>query len=377
MDDSEKLSALIGDIYDATLDPSLWMDVLCKASRFVGGPAASLFSKDATSKTGSLVYGYGIEPRYRQLYFEHYVKLDPLTTAQVFSEIEEPIAMADVIPYDEFLQTRFYREWARPQGLVDFVSSVLDKSVTSAAMFGVFRHERDGVVDDATRQRMRLIVPHIRRAVLVARLIDLKQTEAATFADTLDGLSAGLFLVDATGRIVHANAAAHGILAADDFLRTISGRLVARDAQIDQSLREIFTAAGCGDIEIGIKGIALPLAAHDGERYVAHVLPLTSGARRGAGMAYTAAAALFVRKATMETPTPPEVIAKTFKLTPTELRVLLAIVEVGGVPDVAAALGVAETTIKTHLGHLFEKTGVNRQVDLVKLVAGFSSPMAG
>jgi len=116
MDDSEKLSALIGDIYDATLDPSLWMDVLCKASRFVGGPAASLFSKDATSKTGSLVYGYGIEPRYRQLYFEHYVKLDPLTTAQVFSEIEEPIAMADVIPYDEFLQTRFYREWARPQG---------------------------------------------------------------------------------------------------------------------------------------------------------------------------------------------------------------------------------------------------------------------
>jgi DNA-binding CsgD family transcriptional regulator len=377
MDDSEKLSALIGDIYDATLDPSLWMDVLCKASRFVGGPAASLFSKDATSKTGSLVYGYGIEPRYRQLYFEHYVKLDPLTTAQVFSEIEEPIAMADVIPYDEFLQTRFYREWARPQGLVDFVSSVLDKSVTSAAMFGVFRHERDGVVDDATRQRMRLIVPHIRRAVLVARLIDLKQTEAATFADTLDGLSAGLFLVDATGRIMHANAAAHGILAADDFLRTISGRLVARDAQIDQSLREIFTAAGCGDIEIGIKGIALPLAAHDGERYVAHVLPLTSGARRGAGMAYTAAAALFVRKATMETPTPPEVIAKTFKLTPTELRVLLAIVEVGGVPQVAAALGVAETTVKTHLGRLFEKTSVNRQVDLVKLVAGFSSPMAG
>jgi len=228
-----------------------------------------------------------------------------------------------------------------------------------------------------TRQRMRLIVPHIRRAVLVARLIDLKQTEAATFADTLDGLSAGLFLVDATGRIMHANAAAHGILAADDFLRTISGRLVARDAQIDQSLREIFTAAGCGDIEIGIKGIALPLAAHDGERYVAHVLPLTSGARRGAGMAYTAAAALFVRKATMETPTPPEVIAKTFKLTPTELRVLLAIVEVGGVPKSPRRSALPKPPSKTHLGRLFEKTSVNRQVDLVKLVAGFSSPMAG
>jgi len=69
----------------------------------------------------------------------------------------------------------------------------------------------------------------------------------------------------------------------------------------------------------------------------------------------------------------------TFRLSfggfsPTELRVLLAIVEVGGVPEVADALGVAGTTVKTHLGRLFEKTGAGRQAELVKLVAGFSMP---
>jgi DNA-binding CsgD family transcriptional regulator len=58
-----------------------------------------------------------------------------------------------------------------------------------------------------------------------------------------------------------------------------------------------------------------------------------------------------------------------------ELRVLLAVVEVGGVPEVAEVLGIAETTVKTHLGHLYEKTGVRRQADLVKLVAGFSNPL--
>jgi DNA-binding CsgD family transcriptional regulator len=66
-----------------------------------------------------------------------------------------------------------------------------------------------------------------------------------------------------------------------------------------------------------------------------------------------------------------------YNLTPTELRVLLAIVDIGGVPEVAAALGVAVTTIKTHVSRLFEKTGVARQADLVKLVAGFSTPLAG
>lgn len=72
-------------------------------------------------------------------------------------------------------------------------------------------------------------------------------------------------------------------------------------------------------------------------------------------------------------PATPEAIAKAYKLTASELRVLLAIVDVGGVPEVAAALGVAESTIKTHVARLFEKTGTCRQADLVKLVAGFSS----
>src|SRR5262249_11735801 len=80
----------------------------------------------------------------------------------------------------------------------------------------------------------------------------------------------------------------------------------------------------------------------------------------GAGVAGEAATAVFVRRAAMDGPSSPDVIAESYKLTPTELRVLTALVEIGGVPEVAAALGVAETTVKTHLGRLFAKTGPRR-----------------
>jgi DNA-binding CsgD family transcriptional regulator len=119
----------------------------------------------------------------------------------------------------------------------------------------------------------------------------------------------------------------------------------------------------------------VPLSARNGEHHVAHVLPLTSGARRRAGTAYAAVAAVFVHKVALTTPSPPEVIAKTYALTASELRVLLAIVNVGGVPATAEALGIAETTVKFHLRRLFEKTGAKRQADLVKLVAGFSNTL--
>ena len=46
-------------------------------------------------------------------------------------------------------------------------------------------------------------------------------------------------------------------------------------------------------------------------------------------------------------------------------------------PEVAETLGIGESTVKTHLGRVYEKTGARRQADLVKLFAGYASPLLG
>jgi DNA-binding CsgD family transcriptional regulator len=375
MSQYQKASRLIGDIYDASLDPAMWPTVLEEITEFVGGQAAGLAMTDSASTFVEAYYQFGIDPAYMQRYLSTYARFDPLATVPLF-DIGQIVSIPELVPFEEYLQSRFYREWAQPQGWLDVASAVLIKSNTGSSFLSVIRNDSGGMVDDEMRRRMSLVVPHVRRAALISQTIDLKQAEAATFSETLDGLGASMLLVDGKGHIVHANAAGQAAIAKGDIIRSVKGQLVVGDAQINKTLRESFAVADQGDAAIGIKGIALPLTARDGEHYVAHLLPLTSGARLRAGVAYTAVAALFIRKATLETPSAPEVIGRTFKLTPTELRVLLAVVEVGGVPEVAAALGVAETTIKTHVSRLFEKTGAGRQADLIKLVAGYSTPLS-
>lgn len=377
MDDSAQLSALIADIYDAVFDPALRTGALDKIADFAGGHSAGLLSKHALARGESLYCCIGHDPESLRAYSESYPELnsvaDPLSIG-----VEQIVSTADLAPYEEFRRGRFYREWAEPHGWVDLASAVIEKSATSYTFLSVARRKASGPVDAEMRRRMALLIPHVRRALLIGKTIHYKDAEATCFTDVLDGLSAGMILIDANGRIVHANAAGNTMLAAADFLRkTACGRLVAGDPQVNEALREILLAAGAGDAALGVKGIALPLASRNGARYVAHVLPMTSGARRNAGLAYNAVAALFIRKAVLETFSPSGVIGEMYNLTPTELRVLLAIVDVGGVPEVAASLGVAATTVKTHLSRLFEKTGVGRQADLVKLVAGFSTPLAG
>ena len=377
MTQAERLSQLIGNIYDAAMEPAHWPRVLVKIYGFIGGCGAGLHIRDAARRTGQIYYQVGTDPRYGQLYFDKYIKFDPGGALLHVLDVGEVTSHSLLIPQAEFRESRFYKEWVQPQGWVDNIAVILDKSATSHIGHVVFRHERDGLADEAARQRMRLIVPHLRRAVLIGNVIDLKTAEAATFADTLDGISDAMFLVDALGRVVHANVSGHAMLAEGSVLSAAGRKLAAHDANAEQALHDVFVAAGSGDVAVGVKGIAMPLTARTGERYVAHVLPLTSGARRRAGASYAAVAALFVHKAALHTPSSPEVIAKTFKLTLSELRVLLGIVEIGGVPETAEALGIAETTVKTHLRRLYAKTGTGSQAELVKLVAGFSSPLAG
>lgn len=199
--------------------------------------------------------------------------------------------------------------------------------------------------------------------------------DAATFAATLDGLDVGLYLVAADARLVHANTSGQALLDACNVLLEIRGHLMACDPMVSQTLRRVFATGRHSDPALGAGGIAIPMIGLDGQRYVAHALPLVSGARLGAGAAYSAVTALFVRKATLTIPPHSEALRLAFRLTPTELRVLLAIVELGNIPEVAVALGVAASTVRTHVRRLFEKTGASRQADFVKLVAGYATPL--
>jgi DNA-binding CsgD family transcriptional regulator/PAS domain-containing protein len=378
MEEAEPVSQLVGQIYDAALDRSLWASVLERTCRYVEGVSAMLGAEDSVQRSARFFFEWGNDPHYLRLYEETYCRLNPMTVPTVLhAEVGSVLASTDLVPYEEIVASRFYREWLQPQGIVDAISVTLEKSVTSYAAIAVNRHERQGRVDADMRRRMAILAPHLRRAVAIGTVIELHTVEAAAFADALDGLAAGMFLVDGDARIIHANASGSAMLAAGDILADRDARLSTFDPRADQTLREVFTAARAGDDAVGAKGIAVPLGLRDGERWLAHVLPLTSGARRQAGISHSAVAAVFVRKAALDLRSPLETLADLYRLTAAELRVLMAIVEIGGVPEVASVLGIAETTVKTHLQRVFEKTSAKRQADLVKLVAGFMGPLGG
>jgi hypothetical protein len=248
MAELEQASMLIGDIYDAALDPALWSPALQHIADFVGGTAAALYAKDTVRETVRFVHIYGVKTEFVQSYLDKYASLDPFAISRFFP-VEQVFSTTDIMPREEFRETIFFKEWVRPQGWIDFVSALLAKSQVTYVECVVFRHGSDGTTDDKARRKMKLIVPHLRRAVLIGEVIDLRKVEAAELADTLDGIAAALFLVDADGRVVHANVSGHRMLTEGYVLRSVSGKLAACDQNSNQTLREVLAVAG-GDVSL-------------------------------------------------------------------------------------------------------------------------------
>lgn len=371
MDDPEQLSRLIGAIYDAALHPEAWVGVLESACAYFDGPAAMIFWQDSTLAVGERYYSWGDDPAHTQSYFDEYIKLSPTIDAQQRLPVGEVASVSGLLG-GPLRQGRFYEEWMRPQGYVDNVFVNLDRSPTSAATFAVVRGEHNGPADAADLRRMELLAPHVRRAVLISKLIDVRKLETAAFARLLESAAAGVFLVDQHGSIVQRNQRADAMLQDGDVVSPPAGQLHTIDHGVNREIIASLSAGLLGDMEIGHRGISLPLNGRSGKAYVVHLLPLNGPQRRGSFDDRRALGAVFIREAKLDTGSGLAMLAQHHRLTPREVEVARGIVDIGGVPEVATALGISARTVRTHLQSVFAKTGAARQADLVRLVAGFA-----
>src|SRR5262249_22034668 len=188
---------------------------------------------EVVGAAGSVYRSFGIEPGYAESYAKRYAKLDPLTVAMVSREIGDVASATELIPHGEFVASRFYKEWARPQGFAQSVQANIDKSPTSFVYLSLWRDRSSGSVDWPTKDRLRLLVSHLRRAMLVRQIVDQHAAEAASFGDTLDGIGLGLFFVNADAHILEANANGRAMLEQGRLVRACGDRLVAghKDAE--------------------------------------------------------------------------------------------------------------------------------------------------
>jgi hypothetical protein len=294
VDEADQFSSLIGDIYDTAVDPSRWTSALEKIANFIDAFAVSIVTQSRIDEPLHYHYYFGVDLCYQKIYEEKYSKHDPRKVLNLFFNDGEVFSTFTVLPDRDLRDTPFYQEYIQPQGITDNLRCVFESNPIS--YLGAFRGAENNRPAGAAFHRMRLLTPHVKRAVLIGTSVNDSKIKNATFIDVLDDLSAGIFLLDAKRRIVHANETGRALLARRILLRTQDGRLTAMEPDARQALdRGLVVAGASGRPAAGCGSLSIAFRAHEGERYVAHLLPLRSGERRHIGTMCEAVAVLFVQ----------------------------------------------------------------------------------
>ncbi len=158
------------------------------------------------------------------------------------------------------------------------------------------------------------------------------------------------------GAIARANAAARTLLLDRHCLRLAYGRVVG----FAGSASERFEDACARAISSGASRVVITMPADGAQMWQVELVSLqieTPGD--------------MLLMATVHAPVRPErgivALARIFGLTCAESRVLAHLAEDRTPSEIGVVLGVSVTTVRSHLQALFQKTGVRRQPELVRL----------
>jgi hypothetical protein len=198
----QAFSDLIGSIYDCALDPSRWERTLGDISEALDCFALLLALTDLRHERFLIHKRVGLEPDQ----FERFSRYLPEITAIVRGALasrpsldEPPVMSRDLSPaYIE--KSPYFQEWQKPAGMVDFMMFFLMHEPMHLSTFGVGRNEQQGVITDREIELGKLLLPHLRRAVTISSVLDIRTIEGTRMAEALDALRCAFVSFTPTAR---------------------------------------------------------------------------------------------------------------------------------------------------------------------------------
>lgn len=359
----EAFSDLIGRVYDCALDRSLWPEVLGEITEALGGVMADLMVHHPLERTQlySVLYNWPEEQVALAVANAH---LNPSLPLGLVCPLCEPLCTTRDFP--DFHQSRFWKNCFAGRGLYDYVTICITRTVSSFSSWGVVGKEAKGPFTDDDIELARLLSPHIKRAVEISGVIGRQRVEAGTLRAALEALATPALIIEPNGTILFRNKAADTELAAQQVLREHRGRLMAVTVEAVRLLAS-FASPTARKAQTGLDAFLTDATGR--------TLHVTWAELEQVGEEIGSPILLLLREPEAALTTPLASAATLYQLTTAEIQVLGQVLQGNALADVADILGLARSTVKTHLDAIYRKTQTNRQAELVSRIMSLATPL--
>ena len=363
---ADRIELLLEQLYDAAFGDLPWEIVLESLARQLDANSAAI----TVDRKGGGGWGVSVgaaDRSFHESYFTHYGAINPLAarvlTAPEGSVLTEHMAMRRA----DYERSEFFSDWARPQGFQYVVHVRVENRDDALTGVGFTRSARTGDFEREDVDFLQHLAPHFRRSVRTYLRLAQARTAGLAMGEALDRMQRGTIGLDISGRVIFANQAAWLLLKSDDTLRIVGDLLVTVRADWTATLRYL--------VEAVIHGRAMgPMLLPRADGRSALLLEILPVAKPVASHGLNSRPVALLILTDPDSGHQPNVasLRRLYGLTAREAEVAIHAATGEELGVIAAALGVARSTVQSHLKQVYDKTDTHRQAELAWLVARLS-----
>ena len=355
----DAISALIGRIYECAVDPSQWDDTLAQLIALLSPPdwdVAMLVWESAAPPSGRFVASAGVNPMVRDIYSQLYAGRNPWSDAILRQPTGRVVDTLDLLSREQFIESAIYRDFFKTWDLEQALAVVLDRR--GGERLGLVMPGRADRDLEGLKRGLRLVAPHIQRAVRIGGLIGHANLRALAAEAALDQGPNATVLLARDLSVLTANAKARALISRG-VLRLNEGRLSFARLEDQKRLKLLADSAQPTSLAFKIAGPDDDLISVLGARIETQTAAGPTGVLEGAGLILCfgmGEGAPLIRI---------DRLTAWFGLTPAEGLLAEALSKGASLADHAAGRNVSVNAGRFLLKSVFRKVGVSSQSQLV------------
>jgi DNA-binding CsgD family transcriptional regulator/PAS domain-containing protein len=367
-DQEFSLLEAVARVFDAATDPQLWPKALAGLSATLAADFCALAEHDAAGAGGRLLYWAGLDLAAAEAYaLAHAV---PAGEAAAEEAAAGSVSIEEADAGKEGSQRRCLpKGWREAHGVGPVLRGVVDVADGMVAQVLIMRAAGREAFGDDDAALLRRLLPALQRSLRAGRALRKAEFFHQVAFDALDAVPLGVAFVDAAGEITAANRIARQIIESENvraYQETIRrSEATARTPRLRRAVADAMTDLQDAGGEV-LSAFAVPRRA--GLRPLTCLLAPVGASAEGVEVADRPQAMLFIGDPEKPMEFDQRRLRQLYGLSRAEARVVALLAQGYKLDATAENLGLVYETVRKHLKQVFDKTGCDRQAELVRLL---------
>ncbi|KGK01600.1 helix-turn-helix transcriptional regulator [Thalassotalea sp. ND16A] len=363
-----KLSSLIGDIYGCALSNN-WTHALKQIIEITKSNKAFLYMQkidEPKPQVMNFQTNFDFDPKVlleyqKQTFNEPYYKV---TKEKVEGEA---FCVNDYIDIDLYKDSYIYQNIYKPLRSYHCLGGVLIRDGKHDSVWAINRGETDSAYADKYLNFMKVITPHMSRAMHIFKTLKIYKDYASISKSILDQSDNAIIVCEQNGNVIIANDFANKQLEQSTVVNFDCKGIIIRDSIYNRMLQQYIES--CSSYHFSnIETQQTIVINNEVETLLITVAPIKNESEfNDINVPCCLVTINFQNSINW-----PLIVAE-FALTPKESQLLQAVYSKKKLNDLVSILGVSYNTLRCHLQSIFKKAGVNSQTDLMIKINLFKS----